>query len=124
MAHILVVDDDELILSTLRIVLTKAGHTVRIATGRNTLAMYDAARPELLIAGALAAECGTLNMISAFHAKDPDLPIIAMSHIDPSQNFKWLQRTHKAGASDLLPKPFTKGQLIATVNRCLKPLPQ
>ena len=124
MAQILIIDDETLVLSTLKIVLTKAGHTVRTAAnGRDGLTMRSTERPDLLITDIVMPGLGGIETIRATHAEDPDLPIIAMSGSDSSENFELLQAARKDGASGVLPKPFTKDQLISTVNRCLKSLP-
>ena len=100
----LVIDDDELVLSTLEIILSKAGHAVLTATnGRDGLTLWATQRPDLLITDILnvdilSPELDGIETIRAIRAKAGDSPIIAMSGSDQSRNSDLLQMARNVGA--------------------------
>jgi YesN/AraC family two-component response regulator len=123
MAQVLIVDDESLVRSTLQLVLTKAGHTVRTAAnGGDALASFVAHRPDLIITDIVMPRVNGIELIQSVHTQAPELPIIAISGSDPSHNFELLQKARKAGARHLLPKPFTKNDLLEVVGSCLNSL--
>lgn len=122
MARILLIEDEPLVASTLEIVLLKAGHKVVIApNGEVGLARFNAERPDLIITDIIMPEKEGIQTIQEIRQKDPHVPIIAYSGGGRTKNYDFLRMAYKLGATDVLRKPFSNEDLLAMIERCLKP---
>lgn len=120
MARILLIEDEHLVASTLEIVLLKAGHNVTIApNGEAGLAQFNAARPDLVITDIIMPEKEGIETIRDIRAKDPTVPILAYSGGGRTKNYDLLRMADKLGATEVMRKPFSNEELVATVARCL-----
>lgn len=123
MAHILIVDDDELSRSLLELTLRQAGHQVRLAAnGAEALLMARKEIPELLIADVMMPVTDGFELCRQCKA-DPTLqgiPIIlySSSYIDPQEAELGLG----LGACRYLIKPVSPEQVLDTVEEVLKDL--
>lgn len=125
MAKILLIEDEGLVAGTLEIVLRKVGHTVTIApNGVVGLEKFAAERPDLIITDIIMPEKEGIETIQEIRAKDPDIPIIAYSGGGRTRNYDFLRMADKLGANEVIRKPFSNEDLIATVNRLLAKKPQ
>lgn len=79
-AHILVIDDDELVAKTIVALLESAAHTVDVATdGRNALKAYRPGAYDLVVTDIFMPEVEGLETIREIRKVDRKVPIIAMS---------------------------------------------
>jgi CheY-like chemotaxis protein len=116
MARILVIDDDEILRSTLVQTLASLGHVVLSATnGFDGAATFRKERPDLILID-INMPYGGLQTIRVLRAEFPKLAIIAMSGNQPQ-----LSVAGTIGASCILPKPFTLEQLNAAMVGVLGP---
>lgn len=114
MARIILIDDDELLSSTMARVLTDAGHTVAVAAnGFDGVTLFRKESADLIMTD-ITMPHGGLPTIRVLRAEFPKLPIIAMSG-SPTH----LDMAGALGASRILPKPFTLEQLAAAVTEVL-----
>ncbi|MFD2180935.1 response regulator [Rhodoplanes azumiensis] len=125
MAHILVVDDDELLRVVLGRALEEAGHTVSAAaSGRAALVSLEAARYDLVICDVFMPEMDGFETLRAVKERAPDLPVVAISAERrswpgvPSPDF--LEMAVALGATAGLRKPLDLKALKALVARCLR----
>ncbi len=80
MAHILIVDDDELIRITLHTILERAGYETTMATnGQDGLAKFRACPADLVILDMILPEKGGIEALIEFRQAQPDVKIIAIS---------------------------------------------
>ena len=82
MAKLLVVDDDEDVLSGLRVMLTDEGHTVRaLASGQEALDAIQSDLPELIITDLLMPGMTGLELLRAVRARPAckEIPFIICS---------------------------------------------
>lgn len=111
MARILVIDDDELILSTLVLLLTGAGYAVDSASdGLLAEKLFRASSYELIITDIVMPNREGLETILLLRREFPQVKVIAMSG-GTGLNSSYLDIALRLGAHCILPKPFTGQQL-------------
>ena len=120
MALILVIDDDPALRTTIKRILTNAGHSVLEAEdGAAGLEQLKERGPALVVTDIYMPNMEGIEMIREIRRLNPEIKIAAMSGGSPSGNepiLLWAQRT---GADAILPKPFRSAELVETVNRLL-----
>ena len=124
MAHILVVDDDELVLTSLQLQLEAKGHSAVTANcGRSGIATVAAGLYDLVICDVFMPDMDGFETIRAIHERDPDLPVIVISGFNfrntsvPTPDF--LAMATELGAARSLRKPFRAKELTQAVDECL-----
>jgi CheY-like chemotaxis protein len=122
--RILVVDDDPLVSSAIRLWLERQGLEVVVAddgiTGLNAL---DNSTFDLMIIDIFMPHMRGFESIRVFHQSAPTVPLIAISGYSfaqpnaPAPDF--LRMALELGATRCLRKPFTPSALLAVINECL-----
>jgi len=128
-AHILVIDDDPAVRTTIRLLLEREGHTVALATdGLAGLKAIKAGGIDLLIVDIFMPGMDGIETIREVREHQPDLPAIVISGTAleapgpdapdlPAPDF--LAMAVKLGAVRSLQKPFKPRDMIAAVSQCL-----
>lgn len=126
MARILVIDDDDLVLASLRVQLEAYDHAVvTVDCGRDGIAMVGKEAFDVVICDVFMPEMDGLETIRAIHERDPDVPVIVISGFTfrhtsvPTPDF--LAMATELGAACSLRKPFRPSELLRAVNTCLLP---
>lgn len=120
MARILLIDDEELVLSTLQTALTKAGHEVVTArNGSEGLAAFRRQPVDLVITDIIMPEKEGIETIIEMRRQTASLPIIAISGGGQAHKSMFLQAAGTLGATRTLAKPFSPSQLVNLVSECL-----
>lgn len=124
MARILVIDDDALVLESLRIQLVANGYSVATAdSGRIGLAMVTAGAFDVVICDVFMPEMDGFETIRAIHERDAKVPVIVISGFTfrhtsaPTPDF--LAMATELGAAGSLRKPFRPNELIRAIEACL-----
>lgn len=119
MARILLIDDEDLVRSTLRYALERAGHGVSEAgNGREGMSALEGGDIDLVITDILMPEMEGIETIRAAKKARPDLKVIAMSGAAVGA-VDFLHLAARLGADEVLRKPFGARALIEAVERCL-----
>jgi CheY-like chemotaxis protein len=119
--HILVIDDDPMIRSSLRTVLEGKGYTVdTLPDGRRAVAMLEETRPDVVITDIVMPEAEGIETIVAIRSATLEVPIIAISGGGEILEAEFLDMALQLGATAALRKPFQLAQLLATLERLLK----
>ncbi len=116
MARILVVDDEEPILSIVAEVLEEMGHEVlRAMNGREALALVRATLPELVLSDVMMPFMNGVDLCRAVKADAATAHIIVvlMSAVAPD-------RGQGAGADNFVHKPFSLDEIEAAVSAGLE----
>ena len=117
--RVLVVDDDRLNRTLLRVSLTEHGYAIETAEdGRQALAMLAAAPFDVVLLDLVMPELDGFGVLERMQ-KDETLrhvPVIVISGIDEMDS---VVRCVEMGATDYLPKPFDPVLLKARVNASL-----
>jgi DNA-binding response OmpR family regulator len=119
-ARILVIEDDQDFRSVLCAMLRGAGHSVIEAeNGRTGLAHADDV--DLAITDVLMPEVDGIEFILGMKARNPDLPVIAISggSADLAAAVT-LHLSEALGAADVLCKPFRRDELLAAIEKALR----
>ena len=115
---VLVVDDEEHILSTIRRALEKHHYQVLVAgTGEEALRIFaeHAGAVKMVLTDMLMPGMGGVKLIRALRSLQPDLKVIACSGFDHEEKKSELA---DLGVTDILAKPFTSAQLLKKI-RCV-----
>ena len=118
-ARILVVDDDENICRVVQRMLTAAGYDVDVANnGQEALAKLT---PDvnLVLSDVLMPEMDGIEMIMRLRKEVPDVKIISMSGGGIQDKEHVLEIAERLGAVKTLSKPFSREDLIGTVQEVL-----
>jgi len=120
MAHILLIDDDNLLRGLLRINLEEAGYTVTEARdGKEGLALQAQSPADLVLTDLIMPEKEGVETIIELRKKHPKVKIIAMSGGGRGSATDYLQTARKLGAARTLCKPFTDEELLAAIQEVL-----
>ena len=117
-AKILVVDDERVLLDTLRYNLAKAGHEVRVAAdGEAALRMARQEPPDLIVLDIMLPKMDGFEVCRTLRQESPAMPILMLTARDEELD-KVLGL--ELGADDYLTKPFSMRELLARVKALLR----
>lgn len=115
-AHILVIDDDDMIRDSIRDVLVRAGYRVTgAANGEQGLEALASQPFDAVITDILMPEKEGVETIIEIRKALPNTPIIAMSGGGRVKNLHPLKIATKIGANKSLAKPFDAKELLSLV---------
>tara|TARA_B100001179_G_C18601140_1_gene410361 strand:- start:23 stop:382 length:360 start_codon:yes stop_codon:yes gene_type:complete len=116
--RILVVEDDELVLETLKELLKARDHDVETAcNGDEALkVMREENKFDVLISDIIMPEKEGIETISEAKLIQPDLKVIAISGGGRTNNLDFLELAKKIGADKTLAKPFKNGDLMEALS--------
>ena len=107
----LLVEDDPNLRDMLGKTLERAGFTVVTAVhGVDALAQMRSLSADVVVTDILMPEMDGFELIRMLHAQWPDLPIVAMSGIVDTPNFR--NQALKCGAKAALSKPVNRAHLV------------
>lgn len=120
MAHILLIEDDEIMRKLVHTILEKEGYTVdAVSNGKEGLDKltvnqyrYDLVITDIMMPYANGFEI--LNKVN--HAEGKRIPVIIVSNL---ANEEMVLEGFKLGAADYLKKPIMAGELLLRVKRLL-----
>lgn len=116
MTRVLVIDDEELARFTIREILEGAGYEVDEAeNGRIGIEKQRGTPFDLIITDIIMPEKEGVSTIIDLKQDFPALKIIAISGGGRTRNLDFLKLSEHFGASKMLAKPFTEGQLLEAV---------
>lgn len=108
---VLLVEDDFSLLDLFRRTLERAGFEVITAThGVTALSLFGENPIALVVTDILLPHMDGFALIRKLREESPDVPIIAISGMDDSQNFR--DSASKCGANASLAKPLSRQHLV------------
>ncbi len=120
MAKILLVDDDNLVRTSLSYALEDAGHNVvQAVNGDDGLAMLDRDGFDLVVLDILMPEREGIETIREIRKKWSTLPVLAISGGDKTGWSDFLRMASALGANDTMAKPFTANDFVERVAKLL-----
>ncbi len=120
MAHILIVDDDEIVAELAADTLIGAGHACGwVTSGEEALELLKWRRPDLLLLDQDMPGMSGSAMLRQLRTSDKlyDLPVIMFTALNGSEDE---EQAIYAGAQDYIRKPFDPKFLLLSVNQLLK----
>jgi CheY-like chemotaxis protein len=120
MAHVLIIDDEDMVRLVLRLCLEEAGHTVSEAeNGRQGVGLLRARSSDLVITDLIMPEKEGVETIAEIRRSHPHIPIIAISGGGRIGAKDFLNVAAAVGADRTLPKPFTPEEVMEVVEALL-----
>ncbi|HUH65513.1 MAG TPA: response regulator [Syntrophales bacterium] len=121
MSRILIIDDDEAVLSVLKDMLLREGYDVAEARdGVEGLRSFRSRPADLVITDIYMPEKEGLELIRDLRVASAGIRIIAMSGGSPAApGFPTLTVADKLGADYTIEKPFTQKEMLCLVRRAL-----
>ena len=115
---VLVVDDEEAIRNSLRMILEYEGYRfVGAASGREGLKAVESERPDLVLLDIKMPRMDGLEVLPLLRAEHPDLPVIVISGHGTIQT---AVEAIRAGAADFLEKPLTREVVLHRLKTALE----
>jgi len=120
MAKILLVDDDNLVRTSLTFALEDAGYSVvQAVNGDEALIALQKDGFDLVVLDMLMPEREGIETIREIRKDSRTLPILAISGGDKTGWSDFLRMATVLGASDTMAKPFTASEFVERVSRLL-----
>ena len=119
-AHILVVDDDDMIQTMLKRCLELAGYRVSQASnGRQAVARLEDDRPDIIILDLFMPEMDGFETLRKVNTCPSRARVLAISGGGSSAHCDFLGMASHFGADGVLKKPFTAAELVAAIDMLL-----
>ena len=117
-SEILIVEDDEVITSTLAYNLSRHSFGVKAATtGAEALRIARKMRPDLILLDVMLPGESGIEVCERIRERDQDVVIVMVTAKDAEED---KVRGFEAGADDYVTKPFSMKELVARINANLK----
>jgi DNA-binding NtrC family response regulator len=120
MARILVVDDEIGIRGAIQRALQRAGHELMLAVdGLEAACAIREVGADLALIDIHMPNMDGMELLITFQAIAPTMPVVVMSGGDRNRRMGLLVDATSMGATGILTKPFTLGELRDVVTRAL-----
>lgn len=130
MASVLVIDDEADVTAAVRRVLERAGYDVTTVNGAaDGIAAFEHRRADIVITDIIMPKANGIDVIKAIRELEAATGIIAISgggnfgplayQPEAITTTAYLAAAEKAGANVVLPKPFSKDDLLSAVRSLL-----
>jgi DNA-binding response OmpR family regulator len=127
MPRILVIDDDDMVRSTIKAILERAGHEVTLAVdGEDGLRQFQRQGCDLVVCDIFMPNKEGIATLRELRHLDAAVPVITMTggspsagRTGPSAYADYLNMSTLLGATRTIHKPFRASELIALVQECL-----
>jgi CheY-like chemotaxis protein len=122
MAHILVVDDVDVVRIAIQMVLERAGHTVDLAAdGAEALIVVAGRTPDAVITDLWMPNLDGFHLIRILRSQFPTVAVVALSGGSRRYNQESsLDQARASGATQLLMKPVSKQDLLDAVGESMQ----
>lgn len=118
MAHILIVDDEELVRNLLGTVLRRLGHSVAFAeNGNDAVTAFRTERPHLAILDLRLPGRDGIAVLEDIRAVNTDVPVIFLTGLGSEDDER---RARSLGVTEFLKKEFSLHKLSQALTRALK----
>lgn len=119
--HILVIDDDELIRSLVKEVLSRNNYQIDEAeNGKVGLQKCKSQEYDLIITDIVMPEMEGISLIQKLNEFHQGIPVIAMTGNAHGRMEEFLELSQQLGANAVLAKPLQIDEIISTVDSLLK----
>ena len=117
---IMVVDDEPELATILRLMLERKGYSVRCAySGPQLLAGLEEQKPDLILLDIMMPEMDGLEVLTRLKG-NPDTASIPVFLLSAKALEEDIRVGYKLRADEYITKPFTRTQLMTSINRLLR----
>jgi DNA-binding NtrC family response regulator len=121
MAKILIVDDDPLVVATIKSILKqKSYETASASSGRQAVEILQTDDFDMAICDMIMPDMEGLETITHLKRLKPEMPVIAISGGGRTKNLDFLRMAENLGAIDSLSKPFAGPDLMGIVEKYIQ----
>lgn len=118
MTHVLIVEDEDRVVSFVRRGLTAAGYATSTAgSGREALGLLAAGGVDLVLLDLGLPDMGGLDVLAELRRTGSTIPVIALTGRDSARD---LADGLDSGLDDYIPKPFTFDEVLARIRARLR----
>ena len=118
--HILVVDDDEMMRSFVKELLSMNNYSItEAANGKDGLKQFRDNPPDLVITDIIMPEMEGITFIRALRDINKDIPIIAMTGNVHGRMEEYLEISSQLGADAVLRKPVKSKEFLETIDKLI-----
>ena len=118
MKRILVIDDEELVLTFLENILVEEGYEVVTAkNGEEGLELFEAQPADLVITDIIMPKRDGLDTILQLKKSVPDLPVIAISAGGNIPKERYLAVASYMKNTITIPKPFSREEILGAIDK-------
>lgn len=112
---VLAVDDEQIVLDSIRKHLTRVGYTVQcINSAYEALEVLKRVAPDIVLTDLMMPEIDGVEFLQKARKIAPTTPMILITGY---ATLKTVERAFGAGAFECIAKPFSKSELVAVVDR-------
>ena len=116
--HILVVDDDDMMRSFIKELLTINGFEITEASnGKAGLKQFRDNTPDLVLTDIIMPEMEGISFIRELRAHNKEVPIIAMTGNVHGRMEEYLEISTQLGADEILRKPIKSQEFLDAITR-------
>ncbi|MEM2726962.1 MAG: response regulator [Archaeoglobaceae archaeon] len=113
---VLIVDDDIALLEALELMLKGKYEVVKATNGKEAVKIYNNIKPDLVLTDVVMPEMDGIETTQEILRVNPNAKIIGITAYYLSKEKDLI----KAGAKEVLEKPFTRKKLIEVIEKYLK----
>jgi len=115
---ILIIDDDELVTTSLKRALTQSGYEIDIASsGKAGIEKVEKVNPDMVLLDIFLGDINGMEVLKKILLLNPDLPVVMITGFADVQT---AVNAIKMGAIDFILKPINIDQLELIINKTLK----
>ncbi|NPV11617.1 MAG: sigma-54-dependent Fis family transcriptional regulator [Ignavibacteria bacterium] len=115
---ILIIDDDELVTSSLKRALAQSGYEIEIASsGKLGIEKVEKENPDMVLLDIFLGDLNGMEVLKKIFLINPDLPVVMITGFADVQT---AVNAIKMGAIDFILKPINVDQLELIINKTLK----
>lgn len=116
--RILIIDDDELVTTSLKRALTQSGYKVDVAlNGKGGIDLVEKEQPDIVLLDIFLGDMNGMEVLKKLLLLNPDLPVIMITGFADVQT---AVSAIKMGAIDFILKPINIDQLELIINKIIK----
>lgn len=116
---VMVVEDDLAVLEAVQVMLGDRYEVIVATNGKEAIEKYQEYKPDIVLMDMLMPVMDGIEATKKIKEIDPQAKIIGLTAYAINKGKELLE----AGALEIIGKPFTRSQLIETIEKCLKKTP-
>jgi CheY-like chemotaxis protein len=120
MAHVLLIDDMNLVRGAIKAILTRAGHSITEAAEAETgISLLQKQRFDLVVTDMIMPDHDGSDVMGFLHSMERRPPILAISGGNSDVSADEAPQLAREQADAAMPKPFDNKELVAAVDKLL-----
>lgn len=114
--RVLIVEDDVAVLEVLQMMLSENYEVILARTGKEAIYSYKMYKPDIVLMDIVLPDVDGIEVTKEIKKRDSNAKIIGITAFSVQKGKDLI----KAGALEIIEKPFTRKKLIDTIEKYLK----